>query len=67
MADEKYLCESCGSDEFVTKPNHCDLFSAEDGKLIFQESMLVEDDKPMELFCLECDEKLEFDDEDVEF
>jgi hypothetical protein len=67
MATEKYVCESCGSNEFVTKPNHFDLFSAEDGKLIFQESMLVEDDSPTELFCFECDEKLEFDDEDLEF
>ncbi|WP_338792954.1 hypothetical protein [Bernardetia sp. MNP-M8] len=67
MATEKYICESCGSNEFVTKPNHFDVFSAEDGKLIFQESMLVEDDSAIELFCFECDEKLEFDEDDLEF
>ena len=67
MTTEKYLCENCGNNEFVTKPNHFDLFSAEDGKLIFQESMLVEDDSQTELFCFECDEKLEFDEEDLEF
>ncbi|WP_291728109.1 hypothetical protein [Bernardetia sp.] len=67
MTTEKYICENCGNHEFVTKPNQFDLFSVEDGKLVFQETMLVEDDKKIELFCFECDKKLEFDEEDLEF
>ena len=67
MTTEKYICKNCGNHEFVTKPNQFDLFSVEDGKLVFQETMLVEDDKKIELFCFECDKKLEFDEEDLEF
>lgn len=67
MTTAKYICQACGNHEFVTKPNQFDLFSAEDGQLVFQETMLLEDDKKIELFCFECDEKLEFDEEDLEF
>lgn len=67
MRKEKYICQNCGNHEFVTKPNQFDLFSAEDGQLVFQETMLVEEDKKIELFCLECGSELEFDEEDLEF
>jgi len=44
-------CE-CGSREFITKPNHYDIYEIIDGRLAFQRSEPVDDE--FVLYCREC-------------
>jgi hypothetical protein len=65
METEKYICQTCGCNEFVTNPNRYDIFIAENGKLFFKKSELINEE--LELFCRECSEKLIFDEKDIIF
>jgi hypothetical protein len=61
----EYKCKECGCEEFVSQPDQYSIFENKNGILVFKKSELVND--KLELFCRECSEKLEFQEEDVEF
>ncbi len=59
----KFKCEICNSEEFITKPNQYDVYKLVDGKLVFQNSELV--NEKVTLFCRECSEKMEFEEKEL--
>ncbi|MDR1552471.1 MAG: hypothetical protein LBS69_03275 [Prevotellaceae bacterium] len=48
-------CE-CGSIEFISKPNHYDIYEIIDDKLILTSSDFIDDDE--KLYCRECSKEL---------
>lgn len=54
-------CKTCGCAEFITKPNQYDIYKVIKGKVIFERTESVNED--FELFCRDCSEKLEIQDE----
>lgn len=61
----EYKCKICGCEEFISQPNRYDVFENRNGKLVFKESEQIDD--ALELFCRECSEKLEFDEDAIQF
>lgn len=61
----EYRCKVCGCEEFISQPNQYDVFENYDGKLVFKKSEQIDD--ALELFCRECSEKLEFNEDDIQF
>lgn len=55
MKHEKYACQQCGCDEFISQLNQYDIFKAEDAGLVFQSSERTND--KVELFCRDCSKK----------
>ncbi|RKY07036.1 MAG: hypothetical protein DRP65_10945 [Planctomycetota bacterium] len=51
-------CKNCGSEEFITRPNQYDIYKFVDGKLVFQNSEVTNNE--VELFCRECSERIDF-------
>ncbi len=61
----EYKCKKCGCEEFVSQPNQYNIFENNNGILILKTVELVND--KLELFCRECSEKLEFNENDIKF
>ncbi len=47
---------SCGSNEFVSKPNRYDIYQVVDNRLELTSSLIAEEE--IKLFCRECGEEL---------
>ncbi len=61
----EYKCKKCACEEFISQPTKYDIFENHNGKLLFNNSELINEE--LELFCRECSEKLIFDEKDVIF
>lgn len=60
-----YKCKICGCEEFVSQPNQYSVFEHREGKLICVSAETIEEE--LELYCRECSEKLEFNEDDINF
>lgn len=60
---EQYRCKECGCEEFITQPTMYNIFENRNGKLTLVGTEFTDD--LLVLFCRECSELLEFDDENV--
>jgi len=61
----KYKCKECGSTEFISQPNRYDIYEVRNKKIVYVDSEQVDD--KLTLYCRNCSEELEFDENDVKF
>jgi hypothetical protein len=58
-----YKCKKCGSKEFISQPNQYDVFQSQNGKLVLKSTEFIDDE--LVLYCRECSEIIEFDEDDI--
>ncbi|TAE19912.1 MAG: hypothetical protein EAZ95_00755 [Bacteroidetes bacterium] len=61
---KNYQCLHCGCKEFITQPNRYDIYVAEEGKVRFSHSEII--DNAIELYCRDCSEILSCSVDDIE-
>lgn len=59
----EYKCKSCGCTEFISQLNKYDVFEVIDNTIVLVDSEQIED--KLILYCRDCSEEIEFDDNDV--
>jgi len=60
---EKYKCKECGSQEFISNPSKYDIFEVKNDKLLLKETEFTYD--KLILYCRDCSQELEFEEDDV--
>lgn len=59
----EYKCNKCGCTEFISDLNQYDVFISQKDEIILTDTVFVDD--KLVLYCRECGEKLEFNNDDV--